>query len=332
MIAPAVGVIGCGLSGIACARELARNGLQPRVFEHQRAAGGRLATRRFETGSFDFGAQYVTTRDPGFRRVVEAAGAAGYAGHWRPEWPQRNPADGDLWVGVPGMSSLPRFLAQDLDVEYGRRIVRLERGRKGWILADDRGAAHQEFDLVVLAVPAPVAAQLAMPHSALAERVLGVPMAPCWAAMAAFERPILGVADAAFGMDPMLAWFARDGSKPGRGMADAWVLHAGSDWSRTEFDQPAARVLSALFERFSERIGAALPPLALSDCHRWRHARVERPLGEPFLWDRDAGIAFCGDWCLDARAEAAWLSGQALGAALSEARLAPGSGKMRGSR
>ena len=332
MIAPAVGVIGCGLSGIACARELTRAGFQPRVFEYQRAAGGRLATRRFAAASFDHGAQYVTTRDPEFRHTIEGAHAAGAAGRWRPQWPARDSADDDLWVGVSGMSNLPRFLAQDLDVEYGARIVRLERGRDGWILADDRGSAHLEFDLVVLALPAPVAAALAAPHSVLAEQVAGVPMAPCWAAMAAFERPLAGVPDADFGQDAMLTWFARDGSKPGRGMADAWVLHAGADWSRTEFDQPAARVLEALLERFSERIGMTLPPVVLSDCHRWRHARVERPLGEPFLWDREVGIAFCGDWCLDARAEAAWLSGRALGTALSEARLASGSGKMRGSR
>lgn len=332
MIAPAVGVIGCGLSGIACARELTRAGLQPRIFEYQRAAGGRLATRRFAAASFDHGAQYLTTRDPEFRHMIEGACDAGAAGEWRPEWPARDFNDGDLWVGVSGMSNLPRFLAQDLDVEYGARIVRLERGSVGWILANDRGSAHLEFDLVVLAVPAPVAAALAAPHSVLAERVGGVSMAPCWAAMAAFERPLAGVPDAAFAPDPMLAWFARDGSKPGRGLPDAWVLHAGADWSRTEFDQPAARVLEALLERFSERIGMTLPPVALSDCHRWRHARVERPLGEPFLWDREAGIAFCGDWCLDARAEAAWLSGRALGMALSEARLVSGSGKMRGSR
>lgn len=45
-----------------------------------------------------------------------------------------------------------------------------------------------------------------------------------------------------------------------------------------------------------------------------------------------AGIGFCGDWCLDARAEAAWISGAALGTAVSQARLAAGSGKMQGSR
>ena len=47
------------------------------------------------------------------------------------------------------------------------------------------------------------------------------------------------------------------------------------------------------------------------------------------LLDLESGIGFCGDWCLDARAEAAWLSGRALGSALAEARGGIGSGKMR---
>ena len=49
-------VIGAGLAGIACAQRLAGAGWQLRVFESQRAAGGRIATRRFETASFDHGA------------------------------------------------------------------------------------------------------------------------------------------------------------------------------------------------------------------------------------------------------------------------------------
>jgi renalase len=332
MISASVSVIGSGFSGIACARELARAGLQPRVFEYRRAAGGRLATRRFEAAAFDHGAQYVTVTDPRFRELIETARAAGVVDRWRPEWPERDTRDGELWVGTPGMSNLPRWLAQDLDIEYGARIIRLERGRDGWILVDDRGLAHPDFDVVVLALPAPIAARLAAPHTALAERVDAIAMAPCWSVMVAFERPLVGVPDASVGDDAILAWYARDRSKPGRGMPDTWVLHAGPQWSRAEFEQPHARIQQALLERFSRTIGQTLPAIVLSDCHRWRHARVERPLGEPWLWDRAAGIAFCGDWCLDARAEAAWLSGNSLGSALSEARLAASSGKMRGSR
>ncbi len=327
-----VAVIGAGLAGIACARRLASAGIQVRVFEAQRAAGGRLATRRFELAGFDHGAQYLTAAADGFRQVIDAAWAAGAVERWRPQWNGDGGDRGDLWVGLPGMSALPRWLAQDLDVEFGARILRLERGRRGWALADDRGQAQVDFDAVVLALPAPTAAALAAPHATAAARVAGVRMAPCWAVLAAFEEPLRGVADAWFTGDPVLPWIARNGSKPGRDGPEAWVLHASADWSRAEFDRPAVLVQQALLERFSELAGRTLPRILLSDSHRWRHARVESPLGEPCLFDAGSGIGFCGDWCLDARGEAAWLSGDALGAALAEAQGSLRSGKMRGSR
>jgi renalase len=301
------------------------------VFESQRAPGGRLATRRFAAAGFDHGAQYLTATDDRFRAVLEAAREAGAAGLWTPVF--AGESSRDLWVGVPGMSALPRFLAQGLDIEYGARITRLERiRRRGWALLDDRGVAHTDFTAIVLALPAPDAAALASGRTRLAARVKLVAMAPCWAVMAAFEPPLAGVPDATSPGDPTLAWFARESSKPGREGADAWVLHASADWSRAAFDRPARSAQEALLERFFAANGHTRPKLLLSDAHRWRHARVETPLGEPFLLDGDAGLAFCGDWCLDARAEAAWLSGTAVGAELAKPQPAAGSGRLRGSR
>lgn len=331
MNAASVAVIGAGLAGIACARRLREAGVHTCVFEAQRAPGGRLATRRFAVASFDHGAQYMTAGDPEFRDLLEAAAGAGAAERWEPEWPDRE-RRADLWVGTPAMSSLPRFLAADLDVEYGTRIQRLERGRRGWTLVDNRGLAHADFTAVAIALPAPAAGALAGGRTPLAARVKAVPMAPCWAALVAFDAALPGQPDAGLDDDPVLRWYARNGSKPGRESANAWVLHATPDWSRAEFDQSALNVQRALLDRFSERIGRTLPGVQLADAHRWRHARVEAPLGEECLLDLEAGIGFCGDWCLDARGEAAWISGRALGDRLAGAREVICSGKIRDSR
>lgn len=330
MNSASVAVIGAGLAGLACARRLRDAGVHCRVFESQRAPGGRLATRRFALASFDHGAQYLAATDAAFRSLLESARAAGAASRWRPDWPGENLRE--LWVGVPAMSALPRFLARDLDVEYGAHVTRLERSRGAWVLLDDRGSAHADFAAVVLALPAPAAGALAGGRTPLAARVRAVPMAPCWAVMVAFDQRLAGMPDADLPADATLAWYARDGSKPRRTLRDAWVLHAAAEWSRAMLDRPAPVVQRALIDRFSERAGRALPDVLLADAHCWRHARVELPLGEPYLLDSDVGIGFCGDWCLEARAEAAWLSGTALGAALAGARAATGSGRLLGSR
>jgi len=317
MNAGKIAVIGAGLAGLACARRLVEAGRSVTVFDKARVAGGRMATRRTELAAWDHGAQYFTARDPAFERLVEQARVAQQLAPWRPRWPGGEQEGSTLWVGLPGLSAFPRWLAGGLDVACGTRILSLSRRAPGWTLTDDGGRDFSGFDLVVLAVPAQQAAALAEGHTPLAAPVAAVRMDPCWAVMAAFERRVETDIDADWSPDPVLPWLARNSSKPGRAGLDAWVLHADPGWSRERLEEDAKGIQAALLERLAGRLAAQLPPVAALDAHRWRHARVVEPLGEDYLVDRAAGIAFCGDWCLDARVEAAFISGDRLGAHLA---------------
>jgi len=310
--------VGAGLAGLACARRLAQAGHAVRVFEKSRAAGGRMATRRGEEAAWDHGAQYFTVSQAGFGELVSAARAAGHVAPWAPRWPGGEQEQRELWVGVPGIASLPRWMAAPLDVQAATRIVALDRRDTRWILEDDAGRRHEAFDAVVLAVPAPQALPLVGDRAPLARRLAAVAMAPCWALMVAFERRLEVPLDALWSPDPVLPWIARNSAKPRRSGLDAWVLHADADWSRRHLEADAAAVRSALLARFAERLDLPLPPVAVSEAHRWRYARVMEPLGEPWLFDPAEGLGLCGDWCVDARVEAAYQSGDALGGRLLE--------------
>lgn len=312
-----IAIVGAGLAGIACARRLRSAGLPARLFDKGSAPGGRIATRRREDSSFDHGAQYWTVREPAFAAAVEDAARQGSARHWSPRWPGGEQETRTLWVGAPGMAAMPAALAAGLDLALRSRITSLEREEAGWRLADDQGGSHGPFAFVVLAMPAPQAGVLGASATPVAARVAAVPMAPCWAALLAFETPLDLPMDADWREDPVLPWVARNSAKPGRRGLDSWVLHADAEWSRGRLEASSAAVQAELVQRFEQRAGRPLPPLAYASAHRWRYARVEAPVGEPWLADWDAGVAFCGDWCLDARIEAAFLSGDALGEALA---------------
>jgi hypothetical protein len=317
----AIAIVGAGLAGIACARRLQAAGLPVRLFDKGSAPGGRIATRRREDSAFDHGAQYWTVREPAFEAAVEEAARQGCAERWNPRWPGGEQQARTLWVGAPGMAGMPAALASGLDLSLRCRITSLVRDGSAWNLCDDLGRSLGPFALVVLALPAPQAAELAASATPVAARVAAVPMAPCWAAMLAFESPLDLPFDADWREDTVLPWVARNSAKPGRRGLDAWVLHADAEWSRGRLEASPAAVQAELVQRFEQRAGRPLPPLAHASVHRWRYARVEAPAGEPWIADWDAGVAFCGDWCLDARIEAAFLSGDALGEALA-ARLA----------
>jgi predicted NAD/FAD-dependent oxidoreductase len=50
---------------------------------------------------------------------------------------------------------------------------------------------------------------------------------------------------------------------------------------------------------------------SFAQAHRWRAAVTEKALGEACLWDEERRLAVCGDWCLGAQLESAFLSGSA---------------------
>lgn len=308
--APRIAVIGAGLAGLVCARTLADHRLPVTVFEKSVGRGGRLATRRADEAAFDHGAQYFTARDPRFARLVAAWAERGLVARWQPGGREAAGGGDDWWVGVPGMSALGRHLAADLDVVDDTRITVLVPEAGAWRLIDEAGEGRGRFDLVVVAVPAPQAAALLAPLPALRERAAKAPMAPCWAGLFAFSEA-LPLAEVIRPEHPVLAWAARNTSKPGRPDGEAWVVHARPDWSAANLERAAADVLGDLRAALGAVAGGPLPEATFARAHRWRFALAAAPAGEPCLFDAAAGVAACGDWCLGGRIEAAYLSGAA---------------------
>ena len=75
---PNIAIIGAGMSGMICARNLKDAGYEPIVFEKSRGVGGRMATRRTNEGlQFDHGAQYVTAKNKYFQSFIDRAASAG---------------------------------------------------------------------------------------------------------------------------------------------------------------------------------------------------------------------------------------------------------------
>ncbi len=316
-------IIGAGIAGLACATSLAQAGIAVTLFEKSRRPGGRVATRRVEGLSFNHGAQFAAARGPDFAALLTELTTSGTAAPW--------PAAGHEGriSFIPGMSALPAAMA-DHAAKLGtqtnteRHAAFLHRAESGWQIrhldaadirpgatADSGGELSEPFDAVLLALPGHQAASLlATAAHPFAEPAKSAVMAPCWAVMARFAEPVSGE-DVRQSATSPIAWAARENSRPGtKPAADHWMLHASAEWSRAHLEHDPEFAASALIDIFRDETGAPAPDMLLA--HRWRYALVETPVGQPCLWDAEARLGACGDWCLGGRVEAAFDSGIAL--------------------
>lgn len=325
-----VGIIGTGVSGLACAQYLQNAGVRVQLFEKSRGVGGRMATRRGEEGvTFDHGAQYFTVRDSAFRECVDHCCAEGVVAKWDgkvvtlehgrvSEFSEER----ERFVGVPAMNAVAKSLAKGLDVATNATIQKLGHASGKWLATDNAGNMHGPFDALISTAPPPQTFALFRDVAPdLAKRAAEAVMAPCWAVMMRFENRLALPYDAAFVHDSPLSWIACNSSKPSRSSDESWVLHASPAWSREHLEDEAESVSETMLAQFlsDTQLGPIAPTSIVA--HRWRYALPETPLPERFLYDEVLQLGACGDWCGGPRVEGAFLGGRAMAERVIQATL-----------
>jgi renalase len=307
-------VIGGGISGIACARRAADAGLTVRVLDRGRRIGGRLAARTADGHAVDLGGPYCTVSDDRFRAVTDDWLARGLLREWTDTFRTAGPdglgdaKTGPMRYAAPGgMRSLVEDLARGLDVQQ-RAVGSVGPGRT--VDGDLEAAA-----VVVLAMPGPQAVRLLRAEHLELVAEADQPYGAGIAVVARFAERTWPEFDAAFVSDLPIRWLSDDGRSHGDG-APVLVAHTTPEFAADHLDDPDAAIEPAL-DAMRQALGTELAPTDVST-HRWTFAQPTASRDATFLLS-PAGIGLCGDgWSARSRVEAAWLSGDDLGAAIVE--------------
>ncbi|CAN5416550.1 hypothetical protein BH11CYA1_BH11CYA1_38070 [soil metagenome] len=334
-------IVGAGVSGLVCAQQLSEAGFSVHVLDKGRRPGGRLASRERQP-QFDYGAQYFTVTDHSFDQKLSAWLSEGIVQPWLGRFAiAEKERSGDCfsfspstprkqrYVGVPEMNSvglaLSRELPQSATLTVEHRVTKVEIDKTGCFrirgektAEDSISFVFEGFDYLVLNLPPFQIAALVATSSDFAARVQSsssfesineVELSPCFALMLQFAKPLAIEFDGIKASNSLLAWVARDSSKPGR-LGENWLLHASPEWSRLHLEDSLEDVSAAMLAELVLVNQQELPAVTYSKCHRWRYALPQRPLAIGSLLDTENKIGYCGDWCQGNNIEAAFLSGR----------------------
>jgi renalase len=309
-------VVGAGIAGVACGRELAAAGVPVEIRERAYVPGGRMASKRFDGRPADTGAAYFTVSDPDFAEQVDRWRRAGLVREWTDTFVAYGPdgrhavAGPMRWAAPRGLRSLVEDLATGLRVSTSRLVSAIEPGP----LVDG-----ERVEAVVLAMPGPQAAWLLDPAlveataAAQAQRWL-----PALAGVLRYPRRRWADFAGAFVNDhPLLTLVCDDGARRGDG-EPVLVAHTTAEFAGRHLAQPTAAV--AEIEAAVRDLLDLPDPAAETHVHRWTYARPKPdPTGGAAGYHLDdAGIGLAGDAFGEPRVQTAWSSGRALGRTLAD--------------
>jgi len=320
-----VAIIGAGISGLTIANQF-KNVAKVTVFEKSAGYGGRLATRYASPFTFDHGAQYFKATTSEFKSFLKPLIAKGIVKIWNArfheikdskvykkyQWNNENPH----YVGVPNMNSIGSYLVKNLDIHLNTTIQTIDRmtDSKKWQLADNIGKTFQNFDWVIVAIPANQASQLLPSNISFYQSLTSCHMQSCFSLMLGFESPLLLNFDAAYVDDPIISWVSLNHTKPNRNSAFSILINSTNDWADSHSDYDKNYLLTLLCKRFENIFNCNIDHALHRAIHFWRYANSAKKNSPLLLIDHDLRLASCGDWCFYGRVESAFLTARNLAA------------------
>ena len=127
-------IIGAGICGLMAATKLKEYGRSVTVLDKGRNYGGRMATRVFDEGIFDHGAQYFTVRQPIFKTYVDQWSVADIIRIWF-ESTSNQSEKHPRWIVPHGMNS-PQSISQNLTVHLST-VTNLSYDQQKWTACQD---------------------------------------------------------------------------------------------------------------------------------------------------------------------------------------------------
>jgi renalase len=338
---PRVAVVGAGIAGLTCARELCLRGFDPVVFEADDRVGGRCSSRSTRIGVFDDAAQCISGATRLSAYAVQRPGELAALHPWTvaatPAEEERNSTgwkkdedEADVTrtlklmgaVGVPSMLALANALARPLDVRLHTPILRAQRRGARWTLHSSAGEIDEDFRALVLAMPAPLALPLARESSEVADALRAVRFRSRWVLLLGSDRSVGLPGYREFQGGP-IERIAAMHSKPGRAAnaPQRWFVEADERWSLQHEHDDAETVADLLLENFRAHAGRSVTPNFLC-AHQWRHAFVETPATTlrrtDCLWDGKVQLGVCGDSVVPSQVDRVHGSGVAMARAVAE--------------
>ena len=306
-------IVGAGMSGVAAASALDAARCRTLVIDKSMRIGGRLASKKLGAAQFDYGAQFMTAREPQFLSLMKECEKLGLVKQWFGSGSgqhQRHPR----WCGSSGMTAVAKHLAGSVQTYPGLRLATIEGAEDSWRA---RMISGEEISARALLLTLALLKESEIKITAdIAERLNSISYEKCLAVLAhligptAIEHP----GGMKF-MEGPISWLA-DNQQKGLSKVPAVTIHGAAAFSEQHWHSDRRESGRLLLEAAETWLGAGVNEF---EVHRWRYAKpVHIDPERCLVINRMPPLLVAGDAFGGPRVEGAAMSGWAAANVLSK--------------
>ena len=219
--------------------------------------------------------------------------------------------DPSNYVGIPSMNAIGKYMADGLTVRLSEKVANVLKGNK-WILYDETNNNIGEFDWVISAIPPKQAIDMIPDVVNLYSEISRYEMLACYSLMLGYGEKIDIGFDAALIKGADISWLSVNSSKYSSVNNTAFLIHSTNKWASQNIDNDRDWVKRYLCNELSNLVPVKTENANYIGLQGWRYANIKKQNNLEFFLDRDNKFGLCGDWFIQGRIEAAYLSGSHL--------------------
>lgn len=305
-------IIGAGIAGLMAAEQLQNAGHDVVVVDKGKSPGGRLATRRIGSATFDHGAQFFTVREPEFDSQVQKWISEGIIREWCKGFAQH---DGHTrYIGATGMNGIAKHLAKKLDIRCNTFAFEIMRGKDStWTTKIDDGSVFTS-DALIITCPLPQTYSLLITaHVNVPEELLHCQYDRTLGLLASLDRDSAVPAPGGMQNPNEYTQFVADNFQKGISQIPALTVHFSPSFSEQHWDDAPEDLHQLLLNHSHQWFGGA--QVIESQVKKWRFATPRTPWSER-MWQHES-LVIAGDAMNGPKVEGAALSGLAAATAIN---------------
>lgn len=296
-----IAIIGAGLSGCNLYSNLKKQNHDIVIFEKSRGTGGRLSTKYIDDKFIDHGTSSIETYNLFFKTFLD-----------KKVNEQILRKIDNTYYPTNGINKLCSSLIDKEDLVKNCRIVKATYENNLWTLYDSQNKCYENFDFLVLTIPAPQILENSFDIDESVKKYLSKVSYQAMASIILYNNSKQEISLSDFKKSELFFKVVNNSEKYSYKNFQSYVLHLNKEFVQNNIHLSKDEMFKLIDDKIQNEFNINLNENFEIINHLWKYAFVKNKLKKEFILSESKSYGLCGDYFNCINLESSYLSSKKL--------------------